>query len=190
MSMIVKGSGDFEPAPPGLHAAVCIDVADRGMVETAYGLKHRLVIVWALAAKMKSGKPYIVQKSYNWALHPKSTLAADLSSWRGRAFSEEEMVKGFDMEILIGKACYVSIQQNVRNGQTYANVVAVVPLPKEVPAPIPDPTYKRRQDREPAAPYGQGPVAKYGTVNPMPQVPEDWDGVLPGEEADGPEIPF
>jgi hypothetical protein len=59
-----------------------------------------------------------------------------LESWRGKPFSEAEL-SGFNISKLVGVGCQLAVQQSQSNGKTYANVSAVVPLPKGVKASKP-----------------------------------------------------
>jgi hypothetical protein len=200
MSMIVKGGGDFEPAPPGPSAAVCIDVVDLGMQDSQFGIKHKVRVVWSLEKRMKAdrrslGKPYIVQKTYSVSLHKKSTLRTDLEAWRGKAFDEKVLAQGFDLEGVLGKPAFLSIQHAERDGLTFANVVAIMPLPKGMPAPIADPEYVRHKDRK-----DDGRTGKRRAVAPTPHgdpAGEDAPEEIPGEsyeegevERDADDIPF
>jgi hypothetical protein len=125
MALIIRGTGDFQAAPEGLHSAVCVDVIDKGLVETPWGEKHKVQLVWEIAQAMDDGRPFTVRKTYTASLHEKSNLHKDLKAWRGRAFTAEELA-GFDIERIVGVACQVLIQHNERDGQVYANVGAVM----------------------------------------------------------------
>jgi hypothetical protein len=64
------------------------------------------------------------------SLHEKANLRKFLESWRGRAFTKEEL-DGFDIFTVLGVVGQVQVIHNVGDdGQTYANVKAVMPLPK------------------------------------------------------------
>lgn len=196
MSIIVKSSGNFEPAPQGPATAVCIDVVNLGTVESRFGAKPKVVLVWSLDKRMKSsdrkqlGKPYLVQKRYTASLHPKSSLRKDLESWAGKKMDEAKIARdGFDLETLIGKGCYLSIQHNETDTGLYANVVAVMPLPDGMQKPIPDPEYVRRADRS-----ENGSTRKQGSTRhghpageDEPPVPDEDDAPPPADDA---EIPF
>lgn len=207
MPMIVKPGESFEPAPPGPSSAVCIDVVDLGTRETAFGARTQVRIVWSLEKRMKAqdrtrlGKPYIVQKTYTRSLHKKATLRVDLEAWRGKAFEEKSLAQGFDLEKLLGKAAFLSIQHNERDGTTYANVVAIMPLPNGMQAPLPDPEYVRHQDRDDGRPAKRRPPAPAPTQHGSPSG-DDWDdpepppseaGAMYDEapvEDDGSDLPF
>jgi hypothetical protein len=124
MSLIVSGK-NYTPAPEGVHAAVCVDVADKGMVETEWGSKHKCRIVWEIAAPMDDGRPFTIGKTYTVSLHEKSSLYKDLKGWRGRAFTADEL-RGFDLENVVGKPCQLVVAHNDVDGTTYANVQAIL----------------------------------------------------------------
>ena len=132
MPYIVKDSKkDYTPAPEGLHQAVCVDVVDLGIVKSQYGDQPKIEIRWVLDdLDPKTEKPYMVVSRFTPSLHEKSRLRPLLEAWRGRRFSVEEL-KGFDIEKLLGANCQIQIVHNITNdGQTYANVQAVVPIAK------------------------------------------------------------
>lgn len=133
MSLIARRSSTTRTvAPEGLHPAVCADVQDLGLVQTAYGAKHKARIVWQLDVETDDGRRAEVARVYTLSLHERAALRKDLESWRGRAFTAAEL-NGFDVEKLIGVNCQVQVAQRLSDdGTTYANVVAVLPPSKGV----------------------------------------------------------
>lgn len=130
MSIIVEGSS-FMPAPQGVHAGVCVDVRDIGTVETPWGKKAKIAIVWEIEAVMEDGRRFVISKWYTKALNDKSNLFKDLTSWRGKAFTPEEL-KGFDVEKVIGAPCQlVVVHAQKKNGGVRSSVTAVVTAPKD-----------------------------------------------------------
>lgn len=153
MPIIAKASGsNFIPAPAGQHSAVCVDVVDMGLLEVTYNGKtktqHKIRIVWQIEEVMEDRRPFIVQKRYTLSLHEKSALRKDLESWRGRGFTPAEL-EGFDVETIIGVPCLLNVIHAVKDGSTYANVSAIMKLPKGMNALTPR-DYVRVCDREPA----------------------------------------
>ena len=61
----------------------------------------------------------------------KASLRKDLESWRGQPFTKEEL-KGFDLKNILGASCQLQVVHNVSDGKTYANIAAVMGLPKGV----------------------------------------------------------
>lgn len=147
-----KGSGtNFAPAPDGAHSAVCVDVVDLGNLDVTYNKKtksqHKIKIVWQIDEDRDDGKPHQVSQRYTLSLHEKAKLRADLESWRGKPFTDAEL-EGFDVENVIGVACMVNVVHNLSAGNVYANVAAIMKLPKGVP-PLKAREYTRVIDREP-----------------------------------------
>lgn len=166
MPIIAKASGgNFIPAPEGTHSAVCVDVVDLGLLEVKWKnetkIQHKVKVVWQIEEEMQDGKPFLVSKRYTLSLHEKAGLRKDLESWRGRAFSEEEL-KGFDVENLLNVPCLLNVVHNGATGTIYANVSTIMRLPKSM-QPIKGRDYVRVQDREPDSrdKSGDGPAAAW-----------------------------
>jgi hypothetical protein len=134
-----SGGGVFVNAPVGAHPAVCCDVVDLGIMKVTYAGKekqqHKIRIVWQLDELDPDGKPFRVQKRYTLSLHEKAQLRKDLESWRGRPFEEASLKDGFDIEKLLSVGCFLNVIHEVKDQKTYANVTAIMPLPKGVTAP-------------------------------------------------------
>ena len=166
-----KPKSQFNPAPEGLHSAICCDVVDLGMLPSPWGDRHQIEIRWQLDLidqKSKGKWPFMVTRKFGLSLGPKSHLRPILESWRGRKFTKEEL-ESFDLEKLIGVNCQVQVIHNiVDGGETYANVQAVVPPAKNAPKMRISESYVRVVEREKRAkleadPFGTDP---FGDVNP------------------------
>jgi len=144
MPIIAKGSiGKFEPCPAGVQQAVACDVVDLGIMDGPYGEKWKVDIRWQTADQMSDGKPYLVNKRYTLSLNEKATLRHDLEAWRGRAFTEAE-IEGFDLEKLIGVNCLLNVVHKAGSkGGTFANVVSIMPLAKNMKPIAVDADYVR-----------------------------------------------
>jgi hypothetical protein len=136
---------NFELVPSGSHIARCYSMVEIGTVTENYKgeLKtlHKVRITWELPLETKvfnpekGEQPFSVSKEYTLSMHEKSNLRKDLSSWRGRGFTEEE-ASAFDITKLLGVPCMVNVVHNTaQNGNTYANVLAISPLPKGTQCP-------------------------------------------------------
>jgi hypothetical protein len=148
MAIYARYSGKtFTPCPEGLHVAVCVDVVDLGEVDTSFGRKFRVRLTWQIEqADPATGKRHAVVKSYTNSLHKRATLRADLESWRGRKFTEDE-VKRFDLETLLGvNAMLHVVQETSEDGTVYSNIRALMPVPKGTPK-LASLDYTRHQDR-------------------------------------------
>lgn len=151
--MVKEPETTYTPAPAGTHPAVCCDVVDLGEVTSTWGTKPMIRVVWQIEQKMQDGRPFTCNKRYTASLHEKSTLRADLESWRGRKLSTEEL-HGFDLERLIGVNALVNIIVEEKDGKVYSNVKAIMPPLKSMTKLAVTPEFVRRKDRE-----GQGVVS-------------------------------
>jgi hypothetical protein len=79
-------------------------------------------------------RPALIQARFTASLHKKSQLRSLLESWRGRAFTEDEL-KGWTLKNILDVACMVTVVHSESNGRTYANVKTVSKLPKGFTAP-------------------------------------------------------
>lgn len=141
MPIIAKGgdSRNYAPAPEGVHQAVCVDVIDLGMQKSAFNdektgqpkFQHKINVVWQITETRDDGKRFQLYKRYTLSLHEKAMLRHDLESWRGKAFTFDELA-GFDVEKLIGANGLINVQhrKSADGTKTYANVVAIMPIVK------------------------------------------------------------
>jgi len=142
MSFVVRASeSTFKPVPPGTHLARCYRIVDLGTQETNYQGKvnhqRKLMIQWEVhgqddngyALVTKGGEPMSISKNYTVSLGEKARLRQDLITWRGKAFTPEEL-KGFELKNLLGVWCMLSVVETPGNdGKTYSNVNAITPVP-------------------------------------------------------------
>lgn len=138
-----SGGGDFEPAPIGNHIARCVKVIDLGTQKGEYQgtplIRRQVTIAWELPGELMTegagkGKPFLVSKTYTASLSEKATLRKHLESWRGRAFTADEL-KGFDSKNILMKPCMLSIL-HTEKGKAQVSGVAAVPKGLEVPAQV------------------------------------------------------
>lgn len=133
--MVSKNGQDFVNAPEGLHAAVCVDVIDKGEMLTKWGKKHKVKIVWEIEALMDNGQRFTATQLYSATLDDKSNLRKDLRSWRGKDFTPDELAGDWDLEQVIGKSCQVFIEHATTERGTFANVTKVLkPVKKLEPS--------------------------------------------------------
>jgi len=145
---IKKQGGDFEMAPEGTHAARCYQIIDIGVQRVEYKgeqkLQDKVILSFELPdEKMADGRPFIIHQEYTASLNEKAKLRAHLESWRGKAFSEEELM-GFDIGALLNQPCLVSISHRVSGSGNNYTVIAGISKPlkgQEIPA-LTNPTLK------------------------------------------------
>jgi hypothetical protein len=143
---------NFTPAPEGVHQAVCVDVIDLGMVDVDWQgtkkVQHKVNVVWQINELRDDDSRYRLFKRYTLSLSDKANLRKDLESWRGRAFTGDEL-RGFDVEKLIGVNCLLNVvhRKSDDGSKTYANVVSIMPLVKGMPK-LEALDYTRKQDEQ------------------------------------------
>lgn len=136
----------MEPVSAGMHMAVCCAVIDLGLRKQVFKEQERIsrkvLLMWELSDETFEDKdgntqPRTMSKQYTLSLHEKAGLTKMLQSWRGKPFTTEEL-KGFDLRQIVGKGCQLSvIHEQGKDGQTYANISAVVGIPKGTVVPQP-----------------------------------------------------
>lgn len=141
MEMPRRNDTEFESPPEGSHLAVCYRVIDLGTQQQEWQgtVKHyrKILVSWELPeAKMDDGRPFAISQRYTFSSSEKARLRKDLESWRGRAFKESDFGPGgFDIKNILAKGCYLSIVHAEKNDRTYANISALMSLPKGIKAP-------------------------------------------------------
>jgi len=133
----------FKPVTPGMHLARCYRVIDLGTQQSEYQgqtkHQHKTMIQWEVHSededgnplKTERGEPMSISKTYTVSLGENAALRRDLVAWRGREFTKEEL-RGFELKNILGAWCMLSVVASERNGKTYTNVAAVMPVPPNV----------------------------------------------------------
>lgn len=128
MPLIIQEDPNKYPLPPeGLHKAVCVDVVDLGELDTKFGSKHKLSIIFELEDEDEEGRRFIVGKRYTWSLNEKSNLRKDLERWLGKKYRSEELLAGIDLEEFLGLNATIFIAHNQGEERTYANIETILP---------------------------------------------------------------
>jgi hypothetical protein len=130
-----NSKGQSDPVPAGSHHAVCYGVVAIGTQPSEkFTPRQKVVILWELPQERgdfgeKKDVPRAISKTYTLSLNDRATLRHDLENWRGKPFTAQE-AGGFDVDRLIGANCMLSVVHTVKEGRTFANVSALMPLPK------------------------------------------------------------
>ena len=132
-SIVAKGgekSSSFPSVSVGVHKARCIKVIDLGTQKNEFEgnitWKRQALVIWEVPDQTnETSEPLTISRFYTLSLHEKSNLGIDLTSWRGRPFSETEK-KGFDISKLIGHTCLLNVIKGNKNNK----IGSVMPLPK------------------------------------------------------------
>jgi len=134
------GGGDFEQCPAGSFAARCYQIIDLGHQTFEWKGEAKVApkvrITWELNEMMQDGRPFSISREYTASIGDKANLRKDLESWRGRAFSSDEL-RNFSLENVLGAPCLLGVvhRPSKDGSKTYANVGSVMALPKGMTAP-------------------------------------------------------
>jgi len=139
-----KGGDGFEPLPAGTYVARCVSVVDLGVQDTPWGGKEKVYLGFEIPDERVEWKdkegvdhegPAFIGSRYTLSINEKSILGQHLTSWRGKAFTEEERL-GFDVFNVLGAPCMISVIHTTKETKTYANIQSIMRLPKgTVPKP-------------------------------------------------------
>ncbi len=150
MSLIISASGggnypERKPLEAGAYAAVCDMIVDLGVQPSPGGQfapKRTVMIRFQIPSERveitKNGEtkslPAVISRTLGLSLNEKATLRQLLQSWRGKAFTPEEL-KRFDLANVLGKPAFINVTHSVKGDRTYANLTSIMPLPKSMTAP-------------------------------------------------------
>lgn len=144
MAIIVKknsGVGDFEKLEAGTYVGRCVQMIHIGTVKETIGKDekrlNKIRITWETPTELrvfneeKGEQPYLFSKDYTMSMSEKGNLRKMLEAWRGEKFTEEQ-AEAFDITVLLGVPCMLSIQHNQKG---YAEISGVSKPMKGVPIP-------------------------------------------------------
>ena len=151
--------------PEGVHAAVCVDVIDLGLVETEFQGRKRSVqkvrLVFETEQKAPDGRTLALSRTFTASLNAKARLAEFLGKWRGRPVLPGESI---DLKKLLGASCTLVVSHQTRtDGSVCASIDAVSkPTKKLTASGSYDPAEARRKLAAPRTenqpPMAQPPV--------------------------------
>lgn len=126
----------FKQPPADTHVARCYRLIDLGTQRGSYQgeptVRNQVMISWELPeCLMDDGRPFVVSAFVTNSLNEKAKLRAWLESWRGRAFTADELKK-FDLENVLGAPCLVTV---IHNEKQKAVVTQVTKVPKSMTVP-------------------------------------------------------
>jgi hypothetical protein len=152
MAIIAKSSGGgdgvaYAPIPAGNYVARCYSMIEIGTLnEVILGNEkrvHKIRITFELPTELKvfnaekGEQPCVISKEFTLSMNEKSNLRAFLTSWRGKAFSEEDAT-AFDVTKLLGVPCLLNIihkQGRKDPSKTFDEIASATPLPKGMACP-------------------------------------------------------
>lgn len=137
---VAKQTSNYKPAPAGTHIARCYGCISLGTQTSAhFAPSFKILYQFELSNEMveRDGKkkPMVINKEYTLSLSPKSNLRKVIESWRGKLTDQE--LKGFDVSVMVGQPCMISIIHEPRKdgGGMRDVITAITALPKGYLAP-------------------------------------------------------
>jgi len=134
---------EIPPTPEGTYVAVCRGVVGVGTHNTGFKdpktgkdkWANQVVLLFELPTERIEIGGKEVPRGINTfpmtiSLGAKANLRKMIETWRGRKFTDKEAAEGFDLQVLLGQNCLMSVI-NVEVGEkVYANIGGIIPLPK------------------------------------------------------------
>ena len=125
--------GTYQPAPAGIHVAVCLFVCDLGSQVGQYGPKPTLLFTFEIPGLIASdGKPMQISRRFGKTLAEKSALRPFLQSWLGAPLSGQ-----LDIEQLAGRPAMLVVSQSQSGERIYSNITTAAPIAPGTPIPPP-----------------------------------------------------
>lgn len=141
MGLVVAGGErkSFEPISSGVHMCVCSGLIDLGTQVGEYQgnqtIAKKVIIQWDFTDETyedQDGNEKIRQMSKEYTasiFSEKAKLRQDLTAWRGKEFSADELKK-FDLSSVLGAGCQIQIIHVEKGDKKYANIKSIMSLPK------------------------------------------------------------
>lgn len=199
------GGGEYKTHEAGVFAAICIDVIDMGLKATKFGTKDHIRLVFCTTEPVEvDGKERLslIVITMTKTIGKDSNLRKFLESWRGKAFTAEELDQGFDVDDLLGVPAMLNIvhRPSADGSKTYANVASASRVPKGMPLPDPDEAqYMRVRDRSKTEQQeyfekfrgdGEGKPAMQSVSSKAPKRAPVNDNDIPALDDDDDDLPF
>ena len=137
--------GGWTPHDEGQYTAICVDIIEKYNVETQWGAKNKVGIIFATDAPYREDQPQTVSRWFTASMHPKANLRAFVESWFGKKLPKDST--NFDTEKLIGCKAALQVVHNEAGDTVYANIDTVMKAPTGCKLTIPG-DYVRHKDRE------------------------------------------
>ena len=143
MAIIVKANqgGGYPPIEAGSYRAICYGIVVEGTFINPFNQKKQTKVrfLWEFPDEriLKDGKdlPRAFSEEYTLTLGEQGKLRPRLESWRGKAFTKQEL-EGFDIENVLKAPCLITTMVGIsKQGREYASITAVGRLPKGMEVP-------------------------------------------------------
>ena len=135
-----KSGSSVPPMEAGTYPAVCVGIVDLGeqYSETFKKYSDKLLVIWEIDGE---DKPRWLSKDFSASLNEKSNLYQTLVSWRGKAFTENELTEDengfmqFSVLDMLGTGCFLQVIVEEKDGNSYNRITSVISLPAGMSAP-------------------------------------------------------
>ena len=148
MGLIVtqKSTNSVPPLESGVYTGICVGVVDLGEQHNQKFNKYQYKILFIFEIVDEfvdvdgEQKPRWLSKEFTASSNQKSNLYQVLTSWIGRALTDEELENGFDVSTMLKAGCQLQVLQEDKDGRSYNVIQAIIGLPKgaKVSEPISD----------------------------------------------------
>jgi hypothetical protein len=143
-TIVARGSeSKFQPHPEGQYVGQCVDTIDLGEKvqdfpgSTPY-LGASCALVFRTGERNADTGDYVdIAREYTVSMGEKSNLRKDLERWRGKAYTKEQIEAGVPLDKLTGNHALLTVSHRVSGkGRTYANITAIVGVPKQMASTV------------------------------------------------------
>jgi hypothetical protein len=125
--------------------SVCVDAHSLGVVNTTWGKKRQVKMVFETEELKDNGYPRTATRTFNVSYYEKATLRKELESWLGRPLTATEMLNGFPFDRLVGKAAELDVEDaRTEDGTVFLRITAIRPSRANPLAPTG--SYRRWED--------------------------------------------
>jgi hypothetical protein len=145
MGYTATDRSDYQPLPEGTHRAVCSALIDLGLQNAFDAVKAQLLLRFEFpdnrVSRVVNGaqvdEPMVKWQFYTNSLNKKANLRRDLEGWRDRGFTKEELA-GFDVRIIVGHACQISIIHDHSGDQVKDKIRTIGKIMGNAERPLPE----------------------------------------------------
>ncbi len=125
--IITEDPSQYPIPDEGLHHGVCVDAISLGQIETPWGAKEKISLMFELESTDENGKRFIVGKRFTRSLNEKATLRKFLEKWKGSKYTPQDLQEGINLEEYVGMSATLFIVWNETEERTYANIESILP---------------------------------------------------------------
>ena len=198
-TILARGTeSKFQPHPEGQYVAQCVDTIDLGeKVQDFPGTKPYLAQTCALVFRTgernsETGDYIDIAKEYTVSMGEKANLRKDLTQWRGKPYTAEQVEQGVPLHKLTGNHALITVSHRVSGkGRTYANITAIVGIPKQMAGSVASyDDYERAEYWSTKKAEYQEAAEKCKAEQTRRTLPEDADGFPAALQDTDDDLPF